>query len=81
VDLRTDLTAAMRSRDKVRSGTIRMVLTALTEAEVAGEETHHKVNLVDEVSTGLLPCLPVMIPRVNLRRDNISFLFFGSSQN
>lgn len=36
--LRTDLTAAMRSRDKVRSGTIRMVLTALTEAEVAGSE-------------------------------------------
>jgi uncharacterized protein YqeY len=38
--LRTDLTAAMRSRDKVRSGTIRMVLTALTEAEVAGTEAH-----------------------------------------
>lgn len=36
--LRTDLTAAMRSRDKVRSGTIRMVLAALTEAEVAGKE-------------------------------------------
>ena len=36
--LRTDLTAAMRSRDKVRSGTIRMVLSAITEAEVAGSE-------------------------------------------
>ena len=36
--LRTDLTAAMRSRDKVRSGTIRMVLSAITEAEVAGTE-------------------------------------------
>jgi uncharacterized protein YqeY len=36
--LRTDLTAAMRSRDKVRSGTIRMVLAAVTEAEVAGKQ-------------------------------------------
>ena len=36
--LRSDLTAAMRSRDKVRSGTIRMVLSAITEAEVAGAE-------------------------------------------
>jgi uncharacterized protein YqeY len=36
--LRTDLTAAMRSRDKVRSGTIRMVLAAISEAEVAGAQ-------------------------------------------
>lgn len=36
--LRTDLTAAIRGRDKVRSGTIRMVLSAITEAEVAGAE-------------------------------------------
>jgi uncharacterized protein YqeY len=36
--LRTDLTTAMRSRDKVRSGTIRMVLAAISEAEVAGSE-------------------------------------------
>lgn len=34
--LRTDLTAAIKDRDKVRSGTIRMVLSAITEAEVAG---------------------------------------------
>lgn len=34
--LRNDLTAAIKSRDKVRSGTLRMVLSALTEAEVAG---------------------------------------------
>ena len=34
--LRTDLTAAIRSRDKVRASTIRMVLSAITEAEVAG---------------------------------------------
>lgn len=34
--LRQDLTAAMKSRDKVRSSTIRMVLTAISQAEVAG---------------------------------------------
>lgn len=34
--LRSDLTTAIKNRDKVRSGTIRMVLTAVTEAEVAG---------------------------------------------
>jgi uncharacterized protein YqeY len=36
--LRSDLTEAIKDRDKVRSGTIRMVLTAITEAEVAGSE-------------------------------------------
>jgi uncharacterized protein YqeY len=35
--LRADLTTAIKARDKVRSSTIRMSLTALTEAEVAGE--------------------------------------------
>jgi uncharacterized protein YqeY len=34
--LRTDLTAAMKARDEVRSSTIRMILTAVTNAEVAG---------------------------------------------
>jgi uncharacterized protein YqeY len=36
--LHTDLTAAMRARDEVRTGTIRMALTAITTAEVAGQE-------------------------------------------
>jgi uncharacterized protein len=36
--LRSDLTQSIKDRDKVRSGTIRMVLTAITEAEVAGSE-------------------------------------------
>lgn len=35
--LRTDLTQSMRDRDKVRTGTIRMVLSAITEAEVSGK--------------------------------------------
>lgn len=34
--LRTDLSAAMRTRDQVRLRTLRMVLTAITNEEVAG---------------------------------------------
>ena len=36
--LRADLTTSIKARDKVRSGTIRMVLSAISEAEVAGAE-------------------------------------------
>lgn len=36
--LRDDLTAAMKARDRLRSSTLRMVLTAITNAEVAGTE-------------------------------------------
>lgn len=35
--LRTDLTTAMKARDEIRSSTLRMVLTAVTNAEVAGK--------------------------------------------
>jgi len=34
--LRTDLTAAMKARDAVRTRTLRMVLTSITNEEVAG---------------------------------------------
>jgi uncharacterized protein YqeY len=36
--LRTDLTEAIRGRDELRSSTLRMTLTALTNEEVAGKE-------------------------------------------
>ena len=36
--LRADLTTSIKDRDKVRAGTIRMVLSAISEAEVAGTE-------------------------------------------
>jgi uncharacterized protein YqeY len=36
--LRSDLTDAIRSRDAVRAGTLRMVLTSVTTEEVAGTE-------------------------------------------
>ena len=43
--LRTDLTAAIRARDALRSSVIRMVLTSITTAEVAGKEAR---ELTDE---------------------------------
>ena len=58
--LRSDLTAAIRDRDKVRSGTIRMVLTAITEAEVAGSEA---VALSDQ------QVLDVVIKEAKKRRE------------
>ena len=36
--LRTDLTEAIRGRDELRSSTLRMALTALTNEEVAGTQ-------------------------------------------
>lgn len=36
--LRADLTAAMKSRDALRASTLRMVITAVTNAEVAGKQ-------------------------------------------
>jgi len=58
--LRSDLTAAIRERDKIRSGTIRMVLTAITEAEVAGSEA---VELSDQ------QVLDVVIREAKKRRE------------
>ncbi|MFE7227228.1 GatB/YqeY domain-containing protein [Nocardioides sp. NPDC057577] len=47
--LRTDLTSAMKARDKHRAGTLRMVMASITEAEVAGKEA--KVLTDDEIIT------------------------------
>jgi uncharacterized protein len=49
--LRADLTTAIKSRDEVRSVTIRMLLTAITHAEVAGKE--HR-ELSDDDIIGVL---------------------------
>ena len=43
--LRADLTSAIKGRDEVRSSTLRMVLTAITNAEVAGKAAR---ELTDE---------------------------------
>ena len=43
--LRTDLTAAMKAREATRVSTLRMVLAAVMNAEVAGDEA---VTLTDE---------------------------------
>jgi len=43
--LRSDLTASMKARDTTRSATLRMALTAVTTAEVAGDTA---VELTDD---------------------------------
>jgi uncharacterized protein YqeY len=58
--LRSDLTAAIKDRDKVRSGTIRMVLSAISEAEVAGASA---VQLSDQ------QVLDVVIREAKKRRE------------
>src|SRR6476469_6891302 len=49
--LRADLTTSIKSRDEVRSSTLRMVLTAITNAEVAGKEAR---ELSDDDIVGVL---------------------------
>jgi uncharacterized protein len=49
--LRADLTTAMKSRDQVRASTLRMVLTAVTNAEVAGKQQR---ELSDDDIVGVL---------------------------
>ena len=44
--LRTDLTTAIKARDEVRSSTLRMVLTAITNAEVAGKEARELTDVL-----------------------------------
>ncbi len=49
--LRADLTVAMKARDDVRSSTLRMVLAAITNAEVAGKQAR---ELSDDDIVGVL---------------------------
>jgi len=49
--LRADLTTAMKARDELRSSTLRMVLTAITNAEVAGKQSR---ELSDDDIIGVL---------------------------
>jgi hypothetical protein len=42
--LKDDLTAAMKSRDELTAATLRMVLTAITNEEVAGKEARSLSN-------------------------------------
>ena len=49
--LQADLTTAMKGRDELRSATLRMVLTAITNAEVAGKEAR---ELSDDDIVGVL---------------------------
>ena len=49
--LRSDLTQSIKARDEVRSSTIRMVLAAITNAEVAGKVAR---DLTDDDIVGVL---------------------------
>ena len=49
--LRADLTTAIKARDEVRSSTLRMVLSAITNAEVAGKVAK---ELTDDEVVGVL---------------------------
>ncbi len=49
--LRTDLTTAIKARDELRSSTLRMVLSAITNAEVAGKAPR---ELTDDDVLGVL---------------------------
>ena len=49
--LRTDLTAAMKARDSLRASTLRMALSAISTAEVAGKQAR---VLNDEEVTAVL---------------------------
>lgn len=49
--IRADLTAAMKARDAVVTGTLRMVLAAITNAEVAGAQAKELTD--DEVAAVL----------------------------
>ncbi len=49
--LRADLTTSIKARDELRSSTLRMVLTSITNAEVAGKEAR---ELSDDDILGVL---------------------------
>ncbi len=49
--LKADLTTSMKARDEVTTSTLRMVLSAVTNAEVAGDRA---VALTDEQAIGVL---------------------------
>jgi uncharacterized protein YqeY len=70
--LRSDLTTAIKDRDKVRSGTIRMVLSAISEAEVAGAEA---IQLSDQ------QVLDVVVREAKKRREaEEAYLAAGRSE-
>jgi uncharacterized protein YqeY len=49
--IRADLTASLKARDSLRASTLRMVLAAITNAEVAGKEAR---ELTDDDVLGVL---------------------------
>jgi uncharacterized protein len=62
-DLRADLTRSMKARDPLRSSTLRMVLTAVTTAEVSGKQARELSD--DQI-------LDVLISEAKKRREAAS---------
>jgi uncharacterized protein YqeY len=62
-DLRADLTQSMKARDPLRSSTLRMVLTAVTTAEVSGKQARELSD--DQI-------LDVLISEAKKRREAAS---------
>jgi uncharacterized protein YqeY len=62
-DLRDDLTRSMKARDPLRSSTLRMVLTAITTAEVSGKQARELSD--DQI-------LDVLISEAKKRREAAS---------
>ncbi|MGA8987222.1 GatB/YqeY domain-containing protein [Aeromicrobium sp.] len=58
--LHSDLTASMKARDALRTSTLRMVLSAITNAEVAGKEAR---ELTDE------DVITVLVSEAKKRRE------------
>ena len=66
--LQHDLTEAIRSRDELTSGTIRMVLTAITMEEVSGKEAR-ELSDAEKHPKLLLMQVALIAPDLNLKRE------------
>jgi len=70
--LKTDLTSAMRSKDELRMATIRMALTSITNAEVAGTTARELSD--DEV-------IAVLVKEAKKRREAAQAFRDGGRSN
>lgn len=68
--LRADMTASMKARDELRTGTLRMVLTAVTNEEVSGKSARELSD--DEVIT--------VIGRESKKRREAAEAFAGAGR-
>ena len=70
--LRADLTTAIKARDDLRSSTLRMVLTAITNAEVAGKQAR---ELTDEDVLALMQQNEDLTRRLRVAEQKLARIF------